>query len=76
MLQKIKNIFIFPVAFAYVMCFLFYYFIVLFIQGYHTYEVIQILYINMNGKLDKLIYRASWLTPAIYLLLILRLFIH
>lgn len=66
MFRTIKNILIFPVAFAYVMLFALYYFLKLFFEGNHIEYVIQILFVKIQNRLDKLVYRASWLAPIVY----------
>ena len=73
MFRNIRNIIVFPVVFCYVAIFVFYYFVMLFLQGYHVENIIQILYVKMNYRLDKLIYRAKWLAPFVYGALILKL---
>jgi len=65
-MRTIKNILIFPVAFTYVMLFALYYFLKLFFEGNHIEYVIQILFVKIQNRLDKLVYRATWIAPIVY----------
>lgn len=71
-LSKVKKVFIFPVAFVYVMLYLLWFFLKFFLEGHHTEYILQILFVKMQNRLDRLIYRATWFTPLVYLLIILK----
>ncbi len=73
MFRTIRNFLIFPVAFLYVAVFVFYYFVKLFLEGYYVDNIIQILFVKMNHRLSKLVYRATWLTPFVYGFIILKI---
>ena len=73
MLRQIRQILVFPIAFLYVCCFVLYYFVVLYINLYCVENIIQIIYVRMNAKLDSLVRRATNLAPLIYGLLVLKL---
>ncbi len=72
-MRHIKNIFTFPIAFVYVMVFLFYYFLKLFFEGNHIEYIIQILFVKIQDKLPKLVYRATWLAPIVYAIVALKI---
>ena len=73
MFQTIKNILVFPVAFAYVMVFVFFSFLRLFFEGNHVEYIIQILFVEVQNRLDKLVYRAAWLTPIVDGIILLKI---
>jgi len=75
MLRIIKNIFTFPIAFAYVMLFTLYYFLKLFAEGNQFEHVLQILFVKIQNRLDKLVYRAAWLAPIVYGCILLKLYL-
>ena len=64
----------FPVAFIYVMGYVLILFLRLFLTGNHVEYIIQIIFVTIQNKLDKLVYRAAWFTPFVYIALILKLY--
>ena len=71
--HKIKMCFIFPVAFVYVMCYLMYFFLKYFLGGNHVEYVLQILFVKIQNRLDKLIYRSSWFAPFVYIAILVKI---
>ena len=72
MFHVIRNIIVFPVAFVYVMLYLMFYFVHLFLSGNQTEHILQILFVRVQNRLDKLVYRAMWFTPIVYALLLIK----
>lgn len=72
-LGTIKNALVFPIAFLYVMLYLVYNFIHLFLSGNQVEYIMQILFVKIQNRLDKLVYRATWFTPIVYIILIIKI---
>ena len=73
MFRLIRNIIVFPVAFVYVMLYLMVCFIRLFLAGNQTEYILQILFVKVQNRLDKLVYRAMFFTPIIYAIILIKI---